>query len=354
MIECRFQITKGSFRLDTEMTLPDRGISALFGRSGCGKTTFLRAIAGLEKDPRGRFKIGDAIWQDDSLFLPPHERSLGYVFQEASLFPHLSVRRNLEYGYKRVGGAKRRVRFDDAVSLLGVDLLLDRRPGELSGGERQRVAIARALLRSPKILLMDEPLASLDEESKQEILPHLDRLRDELDVPVLYVSHSTEEVARLADHLALMEEGTVLASGPISEMLTRIDMPLAHRFDAESIIEATVESHDERFQLTVLRGPVGCFSVPRNNLPTGHPVRLKIFARDVSLTLTEPVNTSILNIVPATVDSLVEEGPAQMTVRLAIGSAPLLARITRKSAITLRLEPGSKVFAQIKSVALLA
>ncbi len=353
-IQARFQLHRGDFSLDVDLHIPSRGITALFGPSGCGKTTLLRAIAGLERCPDGFLQVDDMQWQQGKTLVPPHQRPLGYVFQEASLFPHLNVRRNLEYGLKRVAVTKRKISLDRAIELLGIAPLLARKPHKLSGGERQRVAIARALAVSPRLLLMDEPLAALDVTRKQEILPYLESLHRELDIPVIYVSHSPDEVARLADHLVLMEAGRVSASGPISEMLTRLDLPLAQGSDAEALIEATVAEHDEAYQLTYLDFPGGRFTVAHKDLPMGTKVRLRIIARDVSITLERQSNTSILNIFPATVDEIVPAGSAQVTVRLLAGGVPILSRITRKSAALLDLVPGKPVYAQAKSVALLA
>ncbi len=352
-IEARFLIERGDFTLDADFTVPAQGISAIFGASGCGKTTLLRAIAGLEQPARGYLKIAGEVWQDGERFLPPHQRPLGYVFQEASLFPHLSVLGNLKYGYKRLPPEARRVDFDQAVTLLGIAPLLARRPEGLSGGERQRVAIARALLTSPRLLLMDEPLAALDRQSKTEILPFLERLHEELSIPVLYVSHAPDEVARLADQLVLLVQGRVRASGPIGEMLTRVDLPLAHGDEAEAIVEARVAEHDETFHLTHLEFPGGRFTVARKDLPLGQPVRLRLLARDVSLSLERHEGTSILNIFPAKVETLADENPAQLMVRLDAGGVPILSRITRKSATVLALEPGKSVYVQVKTVALL-
>jgi len=352
-IEARFLIERDDFTLDADFTVPAQGISAIFGASGCGKTTLLRAIAGLELPARGYLKIAGEVWQDGERFLPPHQRPLGYVFQEASLFPHLSVLGNLKYGYKRLPPEARRVDFDQAVTLLGIAPLLARRPEGLSGGERQRVAIARALLTSPRLLLMDEPLAALDRQSKTEILPFLERLHEELSIPVLYVSHAPDEVARLADQLVLLERGRVRASGPIGEMLTRVDLPLAHGDEAEAVVEARVAEHDETFHLTHLEFPGGRFTVARKDLPLGQPVRLRLLARDVSLSLERHEGTSILNIFPAKVETLVGENPAQLMVRLDAGGVPILSRITRKSATILALEPGKSVYVQVKTVALL-
>ncbi|WP_456416563.1 molybdenum ABC transporter ATP-binding protein [Thiolapillus sp.] len=353
-IRARFQLCKGEFSLDVDLRIPARGITALFGPSGCGKTTLLRAIAGLEHCPEGFLQIGNMRWQEEKRFVPPHQRPLGYVFQEASLFPHLNVQRNLEYGLRRVPAAQRKIPLDRAIELLGISPLLRRKPHKLSGGERQRVAIARALAVSPRLLLMDEPLAALDQARKQEILPYLESLHRELDIPVIYVSHSPDEVARLADHLVLMERGRISAAGAITEMLTRLDLPLAQGGDAEALIEATVAAHDEAYQLTYLDFPGGRFTVAHKDLAIGTKVRLRIIARDVSITLEHQHNTSILNIFPATVDEIVPAGSAQVSVRLLAGNVPILSRITRKSAALLDLAPGKAVYVQAKSVALLA
>ncbi|MEJ2308734.1 MAG: molybdenum ABC transporter ATP-binding protein [Gammaproteobacteria bacterium] len=353
-IEARFRCEREGFTLDVELTLPGRGITSLFGPSGCGKTTLLRAIAGLEPGIRGRLTVGGKRWQDETTFLPPHKRPVGYVFQQPGLFPHLDVRGNLEYGLKRLPAGRRRVPLEDAVDLLGIGHLLQRHPAQLSGGEQQRVAIARALAVSPGILLMDEPLSALDEARKQEILPWLESLRDELDIPVIHVSHSRDEVARLADHLVLLDAGRVSASGPVREMLTRLDLPLAHGGDAEALIEATVAGHDEEYGLTWLDFPGGRVSVIHKALAPGSRVRLRLLARDVSLTLEPQSGTSILNIFPARVEEIVSEGTAQMVVRLLVGETPILARVTRKSSDLLQLEPGKLVYAQAKSVAVLS
>ncbi len=229
MIHARLQLDHGAFSLDLDVQLPGRGVTALYGPSGSGKTTCLRCIAGLERPARGFIEVNGQVWQNSehAVFVPPHKRSVGYVFQEASLFAHLSVRANLAFGLKRIAPAQRRVDMQQATELLGIGHLLDRQPHNLSGGERQRVGIARALLTSPQLLLMDEPLAALDSRRKNEILPYLQRLHDELDIPVLYVSHSQDEVARLADHIVLLDGGRALASGPIGETLARLDLPLA-------------------------------------------------------------------------------------------------------------------------------
>jgi molybdate transport system ATP-binding protein len=353
-IEARFRASVGNFRLDADLRFPARGVTALFGASGAGKTTVLRAIAGLVRYPQASLRIGDEIWQDQRNFLPAHRRPIGYVFQEPSLFTHLDVRGNITFGRKRVLEEERRIDVGRAVELLGIAPLLDRRVQSLSGGERQRVAMARALCVSPRLLLLDEPLASLDASSKLEILPFLEGLVRELDIPVIYVSHSQDEVARLADHLVLLEAGRVLASGPISEMLTRPDLPLARGEQAEALIEASVTEWDEEFSLNFLEFGGGIITVPGARLPAGATVRLRVAARDVSLTLDVQRETSILNIFRARVESLSAEGTAQVVVRLDIGGVPVLAHVTRKSAVTLGLEPGKNVYAQVKSVAVLS
>ncbi len=352
-LEMRFLLRREGFTLDLELSLPGRGVTALFGPSGCGKTTLLRAIAGLEPAAEGRLLLDGERWQEGRWRLPPHRRAIGYVFQEPSLFPHLDVGGNLAYGARRAAGRRRRVSLERAIELLGIGDLLGRRPHQLSGGERQRVAIARALAVSPRLLLLDEPLAALDQARKREIMPYLESLHDELETPVLYVSHAPDEVARLADQMVLMEAGRALAHGPVGEMLTRLDLPLARGDEAAALVEGRVAGHDDRYQLTYVDFPGGRFTVARNDLAVGHRVRLRVAARDVSLTLQRQVETSILNIFPARVERLAPEGRAKVMVRLDVGGVPLLASVTRKSAAVLGLEPGRALHAQVKSVALL-
>jgi molybdate transport system ATP-binding protein len=352
-IEIRFRFELENFRLEVSLDLPARGITSLFGPSGCGKTSLLRAIAGLDRHPGGYLSMDGLLWQDGEDFVQPHRRPVGYVFQEASLFEHLTVRGNLEYGLKRVPLAERSISLERAIGLLGIEPLLQRRPDTLSGGERQRVAIARALAVSPRLLLMDEPLAAVDIERRQEILPWIETLHRELDIPVIHVSHSPEEVARLADHLVLMRAGRVSASGDVHELFTRLDLPLALEPDATSVIEATVGGHDEEYRLTRLDFAGGRFVMSRQPVEVGKPVRLRLAARDVSLTLERQTGTSILNILPVTVDEISLDDDAQVTVRVLAQGVPLLARITRKSATELGLQPGMQVFAQAKSIALL-
>lgn len=357
MIEATLSLPRRGFTLDVSLRLPMRGVSALFGPSGCGKTTLLRALAGLER-AGGRVALGDQVWQDDAagLFVPPHRRAIGYVIQEAALFPHLDVRRNLAYGLKRIDPASRRIALDQVVDLLGIGHLLERRPETLSGGERQRVAIARALATSPQLLLMDEPLAALDAKRKAEVLPYLDALHAELGIPLVYVSHSIDEVARLADHLVIMEAGRVRADGPLPDMLARLDLPVALGDDAGVVLDAVIGARDEQWQLARLDvDGEACRVWARDpGLPLGRRVRLRMLARDVSLARTPQTGTSIGNQLRGTVEAIADdEHPALALVRLRVGRVPVVARLTRRSAHALELAPGLPVWAQVKTVALL-
>jgi molybdate transport system ATP-binding protein len=359
MIHTRLKLNYSGFALEVDLQLPGRGVTALYGHSGSGKTTCLRCIAGLERAERGFIQVNDEVWQDSDkkIFVPPHKRALGYVFQEASLFPHLSVLANLEFGLKRIPKQQRRVDMAHATGLLGIGHLLDRHPQHLSGGERQRIGIARALLTSPKLLLMDEPLAALDSQRKNEILPYLQRLHDELDIPVLYVSHSQDEVARLADHIVLLSDGKALASGPIGETLARLDLPLALGDDAGVVIEGHVSAYDPYYQLLTLQLPATDLSIRVTHAPMtqGQALRCKVQARDVSLSLQGVEHSSILNRLPVTVISEIgADNAAHVLIRLNAGGTPLLARITRYSRDQLGVHPGQQLWAQIKAVAVLA
>ena len=353
MIECKIKVQLESFMLDANFSIPDRGITVVFGPSGSGKTTLLRAIAGLEKSDEGFLKIGDSVWQKGEDFLATHKRQIGYVFQDAALFDHLDVKGNLNFVVKRAIGLKEDF-IESIHNLLEIKTLLNRKTTQLSGGEKQRVAIARALLTNPKILLLDEPLSALDLKRKNEILPYLDSIHNDLEIPILYVTHSQDEMSRLADHLLLIEDGNIVGSGPVNDMLTRFDMPLSHGGDAVSIIEAEVLKRDSEFNLMHLDFLGGQFIVPDNSFPVQTKVRIRVVARDVSLTKSKQVDTSILNIFPAMVQEIVNEGEAQVMVRLQIKETILLACITRKSSYKLRLEKGSEVFVQVKSVAILS
>jgi molybdate transport system ATP-binding protein len=354
-LQCQVILQRPGFTLDVDLQFPGHGITALFGPSGSGKTTVLRVLAGLEPQARGRIAVRDAVWQDSArgIYRPVHQRALGYVFQEASLFEHLNVEGNLKFGFNRTPVSERRYGWDHALSLLGIDHLLARWPHELSGGERQRVAIARALAASPQLLLMDEPLASLDMARKAEILPYLELLQKKLDIPVLYVTHAIDEVARLADHLVLLDAGRVTAHGPTTELLTRLDLPLAHGDTAGAVLSCTVQAHDDADHLTTTTFAGGTLVVPRQAVEIGRTLRIRVQARDVSLTLQYQTDTSILNILPGTVTALAANSPGQLMVAVDVGGSTLLARVTTRSATALRLEPGMPVYAQIKGAAIL-
>ena len=353
-IQARFQLEHPGFTLDVDLELPGKGVSALFGPSGCGKTSVLRCMAGLTRARRGQLKVNGAVWQSESLFMPTHQRPLGYVSQEAALFAHLSVRRNLLYGQSRVAASARLVGWDGVVDLLGIGHLLERAPQGLSGGERQRVAIARALLTSPRLLLMDEPLAALDAARKSEFLPYLERLHDELDIPVVYVSHSADEVARLADHIVMLQQGRVLASGPLTETLARLDQPVQLDEDAGVVLSSVVVERDAQWHLARVQFPGGSLWVRDAGHAIGHAVRVRILARDVSIALEQVSGTSIQNCLPATVQAMAADyHPALALLRLSVGESHLLARLTARSAAALELAPGKPVWVQIKAVALI-
>lgn len=351
-IDARFKLDWPGFSLDVDLSLPGRGVTALFGHSGSGKTTLLRCIAGLERAPQGRLAVDGEVWQDAGRWVPTHQRPIGYVFQEASLFAHLTVMGNLRYGMKRVTDAQR-VSLDHAIELLGIGHLLDRRPDRLSGGERQRVGIARALAVSPRLLLMDEPLAALDHSRKQEILPYLERLHDELEIPVLYVSHSPDEVARLADHLVTMDGGRVVAAGPLADTLARLDLPIRLGEDAGAILDATVGEVDNDWHLVRVDFAGGSLWARDHGLPVGRRVRVRVLARDVSLA-EQPGTSSIQNVWRGCVDAVGdEEHPGLALVRVRIGASMLLARLTKRAAASLGVRPGLELWVQVKSVALM-
>jgi molybdate transport system ATP-binding protein len=354
-IHARFQLRRQDFVLDVAFNIPGNGVTGLFGPSGAGKTTVLRCIAGLERAEGGILQVNGEQWQNEAggTFLPVHRRSLGYVFQHAGLFPHLTVQGNLEYGWKRTSPSQRRLAFADVVDWLGVGALVSRYPHQLSGGEQQRVAVARALLTTPHLLLLDEPLASLDARGKMEILPYLERLHHELRIPVIYVTHAIDELARLADYMVLMDAGRVQAAGTLPELLTRLELPLSHIDEASAVVDTVVQEHDDEFHLTYLAFPAGRLTITRQDLPVGQTFRVRILARDVSLALEHHNHTSVLNIIPAVVVDIAETNPAQLMVRLDAVGTPLLARVTRKSGKCLGLRTGMPVYAQVKSVALL-
>ena len=330
MIHLRHRLSKGNFQLDVAVEVPDTGITGVFGESGSGKSTLLRCVAGLEGDG-GR---------------PVHRRNIGYVFQEPGLFPHLSVRGNIEYGARRA--TTRRVDSALVVDMLGLGHLLDRRPDTLSGGEAQRVAIAAALLRSPDLVLMDEPLASLDRRRKDELLPYFDRLHDELSVPVIYVSHDIEEIGRLCDHLVVLEDGRVAASGNLFDVVSRVDVPVLSGRNAGVVLWATPVDHEDG--LTKFDFGDGDIWAPGEFEMGRNPLRLRIAASDVSIARDRPTATTVLNVLRATIEEVHAVDAATALVRLGVGNQSLLARVTNRSVRRLDLKPGERVFAQLKSV----
>jgi molybdate transport system ATP-binding protein len=347
-----------AFELCVDVKLPSRGVSALFGPSGCGKTTLLRALAGLERAV-GRVSVDGEVWQDDArqVFVPPHRRPLGYVIQEAALFPHLDVGGNLEYGRRRTARPLDVAALHELVQLLGIEPLLSRSVSTLSGGERQRVAIARALATAPRLLLMDEPLAALDAPRKAEILPYLERLHRHLALPIVYVTHAMDEVARLADHLVLMAQGRVQASGELAALMSRPDLPLPRRDDAGVVLNAVVARRDAAYGLMWLAFGGHGLWVADGGQPLGEPVRARVSARDVSVSRREPQDSSIINVLPCRLEAMHGEAHTVL-LQLAVGdsesgSALLLARITRRSVDQLGLCTGDALFAQVKGVALM-
>ncbi len=356
MIQARFKLGYSNFVLDVDIELPARGVTAVLGASGSGKTTLLRCIAGLEGVNNGFLRIDGETWQDDKNCMSTHQRPLGYVFQEANLFPHLSVRDNLEYGLRRIRPEQRKLQLEQVVAWLGLQSLLSRNDTvKLSGGEQQRVAIGRALLTSPRLLLMDEPLSALDSASKQDILPYLERLHRELDIPLLYVSHALDEVTRLADHLVLLDKGRVIANGALNETLARLDLPLAHRDDAGTMLDTVIAEHDVDYHLTRLDFSGDSLWVSKISREIGTAVRVRVLARDVSIATHQPRHSSISNILSARIVEIQNEGADRVSLRMEVGNAQsLLSRITRRSRDQLGLAVGMQVHAQVKSVVLTA
>lgn len=358
MLEIDAQLQLSGFRLDVQLRAPSRGVTALFGRSGSGKTSVVNMLAGLTRPRQGRIALDDTVLFDSSrgINLAPERRQLGYVFQEDRLFPHLSVRGNLLYGHRRTHAVERRIDLAEVVDLLGVGHLLQRRPASLSGGEKQRVAIGRALLAQPRLLLMDEPLASLDAARKDEILPFIERLRDQVRLPIVYVTHDLREITRLADSVALISDGQVSAFGSIDDILGLVDLrPVIGRYDAGALLRARVDGHDERFGLTHLAFDGGRLRTSRLDLPVGAEVRVNVRARDVSIALSPPTGISILNLLPAQIAELRSSDRSQVDVRLALGESNqtmIWARLTARSVHDLELAVGRRVFALIKAVAI--
>jgi molybdate transport system ATP-binding protein len=359
-IEAAFRGRLGGFSLDTSFSVPATGVTAIFGPSGCGKTTVARCLAGLHHLPGSFCAVDGEIWQDRSFFRKAHQRPVGYVFQEASLFSHLSVKRNLLYGAPRGTGTpgSENVALDEVTDLLGLGRLLDRSPQHLSGGERQRVAIGRALLSQPKLLLMDEPLSALDRSTKNEILPFLERLHARLSLPVIYISHDMSEIERLADHLVLMQRGKVVGAGPLQVLQSDPLLPMAVAREAAVSLDASVESHDGAYGLLTLRVAGGRLQVPAPAANIGKRQRLRIAASDVSIARSVPDASSILNILPARIISRTLLGHGEVIVALALGAdasgAQLLARITLRSWDMLGLADAMPVYAQVKGVSLVS
>ena len=353
VLTANYVLQRGAFTLDVDLSLPMRGIMGVYGVSGSGKTSLLRCIAGLEANAKGRLTVGGQVWEDSAggVSLPVHEREIGYVFQDGRVFTHLDVRGNLDYGRRRRGASDAVVDVDAVVSLLGLRSLLDRRPADLSGGELQRVAIARALLRAPKFVLMDEPLASLDNARKDEVLPFLDRLHSQMAIPIIYVSHSIEEICRLCDHLVVIDRGRVQAVGELTDLLSRLDLPILNGEQAGTVLECTIADYHADDELTRLRFSGGEFWAAGRVGEMGSQRRLRVRANDVSLCRRRPEQSTILNVVPVEIDRLGDTDGAMQLVRLKAGSDRLLARISRRSSRELGLCEGLKLYAQVKAAA---
>jgi molybdate transport system ATP-binding protein len=349
------RIAFGEFDLKVDHRMPLEGIIGLFGPSGCGKSTLLRIISGLERNARGQIRFGDEIWQDTGreIFMPPHKRGVGYVFQDVRLFPHLTVAGNLRYAEKRARNTESAVHLEDVVAALDLAPLMDRRPSSLSGGERQRVAIGRTLLTRPRLLLMDEPLAALDLRRKAEILPYIERLPQTFRVPVIYVTHSIDEVTRLAERMLVLANGRKVTYGPVANALERLDLqPIAGRFEAGVVLTARVTRHDLTYRLTHLDHHGKEIVMPMADLAIGSHVRLRIRARDVALATTAPESISIRNVLSGTIAEIVEEADTAFAETLVdIGGAKIRARVTRSAVAALALIPGKPVFVLFKSIA---
>lgn len=362
-IQARFKLIDKNQQtfLDIDTVIPATGVTAIFGHSGSGKTSLLRCIAGLEKAQQGRLIVNDSCWQDGGTFLPTHKRPIGYVFQEASLFPHLSAQKNLTYATKRaIKWASKRADqtvnsefYQRVIEVMGIAGILQRYPSQLSGGERQRIAIARALLIQPRLLLMDEPLAALDHQRKQEILPYLERLNKSFDIPILYVSHSMDEVARLADHILVLDKGKIVAEGELTEVFSRIDLPQRLEEESGVILKGKVIEKDEQWHLMRVAFAEGHIWLPDSGETLDQDVRIRVLAKDVSLALSNHQDTSIVNRIPVTVtDIKSDQDKAMSLVRLTMGSEYVVAKLTQRSVHNLNLSIGLKVWAQIKSVAI--
>ena len=350
---CSIKMQRPAFFINAEFDIPARGVLGIFGHSGSGKTTLLRCIAGLEKNVSGHITFNGNTWLSDEQHVSSQARNTGYIFQDSRLFPHLSVEANLEYGAKRspVTGTGS-IDKQHLLALLNIEHLLSRRPHQLSGGEKQRVAMARALLKNPQLMLMDEPLASLDERHKQEILPFLDSLHEALSIPMLYVSHNLDEVSRFCDHILLMEQGNVLFDGSVHDALVSPQSPLSRAENAAAILEGTIVKQEKYIHLSTVQTSNGNRLLIQGLATAGKHVRIRIQARDISLTRTVATDTSILNIIPGTISTIIEEKDAHLLLQIDSHGDILLARITRKSYQDLELQPGQNIYMQIKAVSI--
>jgi molybdate transport system ATP-binding protein len=359
-IQARFQLdyvqslATSFFGLDIDINIPGQGVTAIFGESGSGKTSLLRCIAGLEKTTSGYLNVNGELWQNASVFVPTHKRSLGYVFQEASLFEHLTVMGNLLYAIKRNNQAANPQLLDQVICVMGIQGILEQFPQQLSGGEKQRVAIARALLSEPKLLLMDEPLVSLDTARKLEILPYIERLRSSFNIPILYVSHAVDEIVRLADHAVILRQGKVIAQGGITELFSRADLPLGVSNELGAILDCKVLERDKQWHLMRVAFNGGELWLPNVENKHNTTQRIRVLASDVSLTLSPHSDSSILNVLSGEiVDIINDQNPAMVLVRLKVGKSYLLARLTQKSLQKLALAVGQIIWIQIKTAAIL-
>jgi len=342
------------FHLNLQCDIPSSGVTAIFGSSGAGKTTLLRAIAGLNKVPNANILIKDAIWQNNNVFLNAAQRELSYVFQEPSLFPHLNAEQNLQFAKKRAVHTGNKIQYEQIIELLDIGPLLKRKSNELSGGEQQRVSIARALLRQPKLLLMDEPLSSLDEKRKSEILHYISNLKNILSIPILYVSHSIKEVAHLADHMLVLDKGQLIAQGPVNDVFSTLDIAEHLKDDANTIIETTVKEIEQDWQLAKVAFDGGSLWVAQQDKVVGQKLRVQLLAKDISLSKSEHQDSSILNRLPCKIVEIRYcNKSSSALVKLAAGQVKLVARLTQKSVSMLQLQTGCDVWAQIKSVAVI-
>ena len=357
MNRIQLSLQRAQFSLQLDVQLPDQGITVILGASGAGKTSLLRCVAGLDRADQARIEMGGVLWQDDQqgVFVPTWQRALGYVFQEASLLPHLTVKQNLTYGLKRIGSRTPMHSLAQAIELLGIGHLLERPPAGLSGGERQRVALARALASQPRILLLDEPMASLDAARRQEILPWLEKMRDELHLPMLYVTHAANEAARLGAHMLVLEHGQVQAQGTVSEVFANIHQPLGAGEDMGALLQGTLVERHADWHLCRIAFDGGELWLRDSGLAVGQSVRMRVLARDVSIATVAPQHTSIQNLLSAVIEAVADDDhPSQVLVRLRVGPSAVLSRITQRAWAQLRLQVGQQVFLQVKTVALVA